>query len=431
MIRPADGEPRHTMSARKQIIENALSLLVLQGANYLLPLITFPYLVRVLGPSKFGLLAFAQAFVQYFVVVTDYGFNLTATREVAIQRGDPAQVFRTFRTVMIIKLGLMALSFTVMAAIVLAVPKFRQEWLVYFCSFLTVVGNVLFPVWLYQGLERMKYITVLTLAAKLLAALGIFALVHREQDYLLAAIIQGGGGLVAGAVGLATARAVMPIGPFTLPSSAEILETLRSGWSVFIASLGVTLFGNSNIFILGLFANLQTVGYFAVADKTVRAAIGLSIPISTAIYPRVSLLFAQSKERAIGFLRRVLLFGGAGFLVLSFLLFVGANVLARLITGQPNDEVGTLIRLMSIIPFTVFVDNVYGIQILLNLGLTRHLMRAILYSGAFSVIASLLVVPHWGARASAVVFTLAQTLVLLLLMIPVRQRGIRLLGRIG
>lgn len=417
------------MRARKQLVENMLSLLVLQGANYLLPLITLPYLVRVLGPTKFGLLAFAQAFIQYFAVVTDYGFNLTATREIAVQRHDSKQVFETFKTVLAIKLALMVLSFMVMGVIVVSLPKFRQEWPLYFCTFLNVLGNVLFPLWLYQGLERMKYITALTLTARVLATVAIFAFVRNGNDYLLAAAIQAGGGVVGGILGLVAATTVIPIrGPF-LPSVAEVWARLRDGWPVFVSSVGVTLFSNSNIFILGLFASLEVVGYFAIADKIVRAVIGLSIPISSAIYPRVSFLFAHSKEMAISFLRKVLVFGGGGFLLISLALFIYANLVAKLVIGHSNDDVGTLIRLMSIVPFSVFVDNVYGIQILLNLGMTQQLMRAILYAGAFSVLTSFVVVPQWGARASAVIFTLSQLLVLLLMVIPVSQTGIRLLGR--
>jgi O-antigen/teichoic acid export membrane protein len=230
-------------------------------------------------------------------------------------------------------------------------------------------------------------------------------------------------------VGLIAIRALVPVKGISLPSLAEMRETLRGGWSVFVSSFGVTLFGNSNIFILGLFASLETVGFFAVADKIVRATVGLSVPVSTAIYPRVSVLFAQSREMAIAFLRRVLLLGGLGFLALSVVLFLGADLAARLATGEPNLEVGLLIRLMAIVPFTVFVDNVFGVQTLLNLGLTQQLMKAILYAGAFSVVASFAAVPHFGARASAVVLTLSQVLVLLLMIIPVHQRGIRLLGR--
>ena len=76
------------MSLHKKLASNIASLFTVQAANYLIPLLTLPYLVRILGPREFGLIAFAQAFSQYFVILTDYGFNLSATREVAIHRAD-------------------------------------------------------------------------------------------------------------------------------------------------------------------------------------------------------------------------------------------------------------------------------------------------------------------------------------------------------
>jgi polysaccharide transporter, PST family len=96
---------------------NIASLFVLHGANYVLPLITVPYLVRVLGPENFGRIAFVQAFIQYFVVLTDYGFNLSATRAVALVRDDPAKLSSLFSAVMIVKAALMTIGFGAMLLI--------------------------------------------------------------------------------------------------------------------------------------------------------------------------------------------------------------------------------------------------------------------------------------------------------------------------
>lgn len=417
------------MTARKRLVENMLSLLVLQGASYVLPLITFPYLVRVLGPAKFGLLAFAQAFLQYFVVVTDYGFNLSATREVAVCRDDRKRLSEVFSAVMLIKIVLMAASFTIMAVIVVSVARLRADWPVYFCSFGLVVGTVLFPVWLFQGVERMKYIVVLNLVARILATVAIFTLVRREGDYILASAIQAGAGVVAGVLALPAVSRIVPLGRLVWPPLAGIRNRLRDGWHVFVSMAGATLFNNSNIFILGFFASQEVLGYFAVAERVVRAAIGLSIPISTAIYPRASALFADSRARALAFLRKILLIGGAAFLVVSVALFSGADVAVFLVTGRANPAISVLIRIMSVLPLTIFLDNIYGTQILLNVGLAREFMRAILCAGAFSVVASLMLVPSGGALASAAVFTLSELLVLILMMTPVHQHGIRPLRR--
>src|SRR5215212_3965177 len=175
------------MNATRRLRENMVSLFVLQGVNYLLPLITLPYLVRVLGPEGFGLVAFAQAFLQYFVVLTDYGFNLTATREIAVNRDDAREVSKIFSTVMLIKLGLMLLSLIVVSAVVFTVPRFHEDWPVYFVTFPLVVGQTLFPVWFFQGMERMKYITGVNVFSRVVAVVCIFAVVRDQSDFLLAA----------------------------------------------------------------------------------------------------------------------------------------------------------------------------------------------------------------------------------------------------
>jgi len=139
--------------ARKRLLENFLSLSVLQGVNYILPLITVPYLVRVLGPEKFGLLAFIRAFVQYFAILTAYGFGFSATRKISICREDKERVSEIFSSVILIKSGFMLISFFVLTALVFAIPKFNTERMVYLFAFGMVVGNVLFPVWFFQGME--------------------------------------------------------------------------------------------------------------------------------------------------------------------------------------------------------------------------------------------------------------------------------------
>jgi PST family polysaccharide transporter len=154
-------------------------LYVLQGLNYLVPLAVLPYLIRVLGIERYGLIAFAQAFAQYFVILTDYGFNLSATKRIALIRDDNAEVSSVFWSVLLIKVGLMVLGMIVSAVIVFSVPRFRPDAALYAIAYVAVVGNVLFPVWLFQGMEQMRYISVVTGGAKVLSAILLFALVHR------------------------------------------------------------------------------------------------------------------------------------------------------------------------------------------------------------------------------------------------------------
>ena len=163
----------------RQVFENFISLSFLQGANYILPLITLPYLVRVLESDKYGLIMFAQAFIQYFVVITEYGFNLSATRLISLNRDNNTKISDIFFSVIFIKIFFMILSLFVISAIVFLISRFTADKEIYFLTFGIVIGNVLFPVWFFQGIEKMKYITVLHVLAKAIFTVLIFLFVKK------------------------------------------------------------------------------------------------------------------------------------------------------------------------------------------------------------------------------------------------------------
>ncbi len=285
------------------VARNALALYGIQAAQYILPWFTYPYLTRVLHPASWGRLLFAQAFVQFFVVITEYGFNFTATREVAIHRDDTARLSKILTSVTVAKILLMSASLIVMTAISMSVPTLRADLPLFAITFLTVVGNVLFPVWLFQGLEEMQFITFREIAARLIGLLPTFLLVRSESDILWAAGVQSGSVAFAGIIGLFSLPRVTRA-RFVPVTTSEILGTFKDGWHVFLSTAAITIYTRSNTFILGLMAAPQAVGYYGAALRLVDTAKGLVSPLSTAIFPHVSRLSHEDPEGAVAFLRR-------------------------------------------------------------------------------------------------------------------------------
>jgi len=142
-----DSQP--TITTRRKLIGNMFWLYGLQGLNYFIPLAVLPYLVRVLGVERYGLVAFAQALAQGFMFLTDYGFNLSATRRIAQLHDDPREVARVFWAVITIKTALMVAGAGVLAGLIVLVPRFHSDASLYVVAYAAVVGSVLFPVWLF------------------------------------------------------------------------------------------------------------------------------------------------------------------------------------------------------------------------------------------------------------------------------------------
>jgi polysaccharide transporter, PST family len=414
------------MTHRKTILENVVSLYLVQFANFILPLITFPYLVRVLGTDKFGLLAFAGAFVQFFVSFTDYGFNYSATRRISVHRDDPLIVSTIFSSVLIVKVLFMILSFIVITILTLSINRFRSEAVLYFITSLAVLGNVIFPVFFYQGIEKMKLLSVFNLISRVVTVSCIFVFIHNSGDFLRAAFIQTAGVLISGIISLLTLRVVYPKLNLVRPKRSYIIGMLSEGWSFFVTILSTTLFMSSNVFILGLFTNNAIVGSFAIADKIVRAVTNLSAPIGNAIYPRVGALFAISREKAMLFLRKVLFTSGAVFILASLCLFIFSELLVKIVTGTNDHNISLLVRILSPLPFSVYLDNFYGVQILFNIGQSKVLMMIILCAGIYSVVASIAVVPFYHAVATAFVYLTTELIILFWAIIQVRKAGLYL-----
>ena len=279
------------------VAKNALLMYGVQVSSIVLPLITLPYLSRVLSPAHIGLISFAQSFIWYFQTLTEYGFNLTATRQVAIHLNEPERVAEIFRATFGAKLLLTVAGFLLLTGAVVFTPRLRVDWPVFFIAFLGVVSNLLFPLWLYQGLQKIQFVAVRDLSSKLLSVVALLVFVRSDEDYLLAAAIPSLGLLAAGLVGLTQAVKLLEE-PYRPPTVGDILGALKAGWPVFLSMAALSLTTSTNMFILGWIATKEEVAYFGQAQRIIVALRGLVAPMSMAIYPHISHKASVSKKAA-------------------------------------------------------------------------------------------------------------------------------------
>jgi len=413
---------------KKRLAENFFSLSVLQVVNYLLPLITLPYLVRVLGPEKFGLIAFAQAFIMYFAILTDYGFNLSATREISIHREERGKIKEIFSSVMMVKFLLGILSFIILGLILAFIPKFGNDWLIYIFTSGMVLGNILFPVWFFQGMERMKYITVLNIIAKGIFTVCIFIFIRKMADYLYVPLINSMGYLIAGGLSLRIVSKDFGI-KFGLPTIETIKYQLKEGWHVFISTAAISLYTVSNAFILGLFTNNTIVGYYSAAERIIKATQGLLTPVSQTVYPYISKLVIESKERALDFIRKLVKVVGVGSFIISLLIFILAAPIVNIVLGTQYQQSIIVLQILAFLPFIIGLNNIFGIQTMLTFNLKRAFSKILVSAGLLNITLALILTPLYQHIGVSIAVLTTEIFVTLSMFLYLQKNGIKILGK--
>jgi len=411
---------------KKRLFENFVSLSVLQGLNYLLPLVTFPYLVRVLGVEKFGLLSFATATIGYFQILTDYGFILSATRDISIHRDDKEKVEDIFSAVMIIKCGLLVLSFLLLTTLVFSFEKFRQDWLVYYLTFGMVVGQTLFPVWFFQGMERMKYITFLNILAKALFTIAIFIFVKKEADYWKVPLLNSLGFMVAGSISLYVIFKNFNT-RIKLPTKNAIIFQLKEGWHIFVSTVAISLYTISTPFILGIFTNNIIVGYYSAADKIIQAIKGLLGPFSQTIYPFINKKVVVSKEEGLKIIRKITVYVAVFTFSVSITVFIFAQEITFLLLGRNYFQSIAILKILTITPFLIGLSNVFGIQTMIPFGRNRAFRNILISASIINVILSLILVPIFNHYGSAFSVVLVELFVTISMFIYLQTTGIKIM----
>jgi len=401
---------------------NVAALSVLQVLNYAVPLATVPYLVRVLGPAHFGLLAFAQAFVIYFDLITDYGSLLTATRSVAMHRHEPQTLVRIFWRTAAARLTLALACALVLGVLIFAVAPMRSAPLLYMAAFLTVIGTAVFPVWFFQGIEQMRYVTAAHASARILTIPALVLLVHTPEHYVRAAAVQGAVPILAGI--LLAPSILGKLGyRFYRPDLRDIASVLREGWSGFIASSAFVFNATATITVLGLVSGPVEVGYYSAADKVIRALGSMLNPATQALYPHLNSLRTRSLDLTVRLMRRSYLWIGLLALALSVATFAAAGPVGLALWGRGFIRSITVLRCLSPLPLLLGLINLVGVQTLLVFGKDSLVSRSVFAGALVNVVLTGWLAAGNGAVGAAAANVISAVLIVAALAWSARRTG--------
>lgn len=394
-------------------MKNTVSLGLVQAANYLVPILIIPFVVRALGADGFGKATYAQNIVSYLTILVNYGFEYTATQEVAINRGNREKLNSVFWTVIRFKTLLLAVSFLLLAGLYIVYGKVHNDPLLYFYAALLNVGVVLFPTWFYQGVEQMHKMAITNAAIKLLGAVLIIFLIQSANDYRLYVLILSLSYIAVGAVSF-----VYVIRHFGLSPQKGITgnsDIIQKGFPVFLNNIFATIYSIGGITVLGLYASDTEIGLYSGAHKVVMAAVLVtSAPMTMALFPDISRRFEKSKAEGWQYFKRCLAMTSIISLGVSIVMLFAAPYVVRILLGSEFAASEDVFRLLSPLPFLITVASMFTIQGLYGLKMYKYAPYVGGTVGVFCTACNFILIPKYGMFGAAIGYLLSELLEIIL-----------------
>lgn len=402
--------------------KNILLLLMMQGANYLIPLVTFPYLTRVLGVSQFGVYAFVLTLSQYFLLVTDFGFNLSASKRIAQANGDKQEISIIYWSTISAKCAIGI----VCALIVLLLyyynidnPDYHGVIFILF----TIVGSVFTPIWFFQGIEKISALTLTNVFSRAAAIPLILLLVRSVDDANIAMLVQGVVALVAAGISqvLVYRGGFIIKVPFNLVS---LISQLKDSFPLFISTIAISLYTMSTPVILKLVSNSYEVGLYGSADRLRGALIGLFLVIGSAIYPRINNLFTTDKVAMYQLLRKIIIAKCSFALTIITGVWLFAPQLVALLLGEEFIAASDVLKVMSVQFFTVLMSVAMANYLLLPFGYRREYMLLPIFTCLFHGGLCFFLAAKLGAIGGAISVTSVETISMCILLYLTYSKGL-------
>lgn len=397
------------LQKHKSLLESFLSLSVLNGLVILIPIIAMPYVLRVVGPAHYGLYGFIYILVQYVLVFNNYGFDYSVTKEVAQHRQDTAYLNRVYNAVLGCRLLLLvavAVFFFILSPLILPTATHR---LMFLGGLTLVLGNTFTAVWLFQGMEKMRYLTIVNVLGKSVFLVLIFVLIKKPEHYVFLPLLDGLGYMVGGAASIVIARRLFGM-RLRIPVWTDMKALFASGAAIFGSTLGMTLYRKSNIFILRFFVGDAALGLYTAAEKIVVGLQGIVSPVSQALFPYLGHDFAgKPRQENLQKLKKISAYmAGLLFLAMAAVFFF-AEPLVRILCGQKFMEATHLLRIMSPVMFFGGMNYLLGIVGLVNLNKSRLFLCGVFLAGAASVAWTLCTASFLGVEAGSWAMTISET----------------------
>lgn len=379
----------------------------MQIVQYVVPLIVLPYLVRVIGPAKFGIISFAQAIAYYFALLPDIGTNLYAPREIALIKQDQKELSVFVTGVLALKVLVLMLTLLLYFAMISFVPRFQDELLVFIFSAGYIIGESFIPVWFFQGIEKMVNITTGIFFIRILGLISIFIFIRQPADYVYVPLVNSGA-LIIGVIFMYSLVFFREGIRVYAPSFKLLDKIIRESLPLFVSNLVRNLHVGINVVVLGFFTSNTIVGYYSAAERLIKVGMGLLVQVSNVFYPYTSRMLKVSREAGVASMRTGIVAGMLLSVPATIFVVTYAEFIVSVMFG--SDFTGSIpsLRILGMLFLITGLGNILGMQILLPLGKRQMYMRPVLGGFILHLILVFMLVPCLQTVGAAMAFVMAQ-----------------------
>lgn len=384
----------------KVVAGNFLFLFLLKGVDFLIPLLTLPYLLRVIGADGYGQIMFVLALINYFLSFAYYGFSLTGTRFVAANKHSKHRLQYIYTVVNSTRAFLCLISSLLIVILVFTIPSFRAYATLYILFIPMIWGGALLADWMYQGIERMKFIALLNTGLRLIFLVAVFAFIHDKGDLWIYPLSLSLAYIVCAIISHYLLKRILGL-KFRLCRLRHITRMLKEDCPIFVNQFVPTLYNNTSGFILGLLAPISTVGIYYAIRKIADIFVTLTDLFTRAIFPNI----VRNHSRFRVYSRSML--------VVGFVYCLAPILLARLVflyLNMPLEGNVVILAILMLGVLGIVFYDVYGVNYLIAKGHDKAVMSNTLIASLICFVLAYPMIQYLGILGAAINLSFARVL---------------------
>lgn len=411
------------MSSSK-LIKNTLFLSLVQAVNFVFPLITIPYVSRIIGPEGYGVFNYSTAFIGYFTLLIAYGFDLTGTRKIAKANGDKSIINNVISEVLSARILLYLLSVSLFIIAIYFFKPIQKDAFTVSILFIGCLGTVISPQYIFQGLQELSIFAKLNFVRGVLNVILIFTLIKKSDDYIFLAVLN-----TFFIISINVFLFIYAVYKFKLSikliSIQKSLKIIFNERMIFFSTVVISLYTSTNTIVLGFFAENKEIGYYTTSQSFLNIVNSIiAMPLSMALFPFIGKSFAVSKENGINTIKKIVPIVFYLTLGASICLLILAPIVIKLFYGHKFDQAIPALRIISFLPFILGMSNIFGIQLMLNMGLDKLFFRTTFAASILGIILNIFMSKTWGYIGTAWNCLIIECFVTLLMYFVLKRKGI-------